>query len=191
MVTRDQVRAMFEAKMRGESHPYAVVELIHEFWVVADEPGGSRLAAIAKVYLEEGVVIHVPLHLPDIKDPKSIRYEWPKGVNFLTQANKNLVEIRIFNAFVREVEKLSEDSSRWEKKREEEFYSEAIKSLPWRRLGFTKPEKDREKVKTSWRKYTKKFHPDNVETGNEKKFRFVNEAYNEICDGMKELGYWK
>ena len=42
-------------------------------------------------------------------------------------------------------------------------------------------------IKSAYRKLAKKYHPDNKETGNEAKFKEVQEAYDILYDDQKTL----
>lgn len=47
----------------------------------------------------------------------------------------------------------------------------------------------KDEIKSAYRKLAKKFHPDNKETGNESKFKEVQEAYDILFDDQKKAAY--
>ena len=47
----------------------------------------------------------------------------------------------------------------------------------------------KDEIKSSYRKLAKKFHPDNKETGDEAKFKEVQEAYDILYDDQKRAAY--
>lgn len=47
----------------------------------------------------------------------------------------------------------------------------------------------KDEIKSAYRKLAKKFHPDNKETGNENKFKEVQEAYDILFDEQKKAAY--
>lgn len=47
----------------------------------------------------------------------------------------------------------------------------------------------KDEIKSSYRKLAKKYHPDNKETGNEAKFKEVQEAYDVLYDDQKRSAY--
>lgn len=47
----------------------------------------------------------------------------------------------------------------------------------------------KDEIKSSYRKLAKKYHPDNKETGNEAKFKEVQEAYDILFDDQKRAAY--
>lgn len=47
----------------------------------------------------------------------------------------------------------------------------------------------KDEIKSSYRKLAKKYHPDNQETGNEAKFKEVQEAYDVLYDDQKRSAY--
>ena len=55
-------------------------------------------------------------------------------------------------------------------------------------LGVTKSA-SKDQIKSAYRKLAKQYHPDNKETGNEAKFKEVQEAYDILYDDQKRQTY--
>ena len=55
-------------------------------------------------------------------------------------------------------------------------------------LGVNKSS-SKDEIKSAYRKLAKKYHPDNKETGDEKKFKAVQEAYDILYDDQKRAAY--
>lgn len=55
-------------------------------------------------------------------------------------------------------------------------------------LGLSKSA-SKDEIKSAYRKLAKKYHPDNKETGNEKSFKEVQEAYDILYDDQKRAAY--
>ena len=47
----------------------------------------------------------------------------------------------------------------------------------------------KDEIKSAYRKLAKKYHPDNKETGDEAKFKEVQEAYDILYDDQKRQAY--
>lgn len=55
-------------------------------------------------------------------------------------------------------------------------------------LGVSK-NASKDEIKSAWRKLAKTYHPDNKETGNEEKFKEIQEAYDVLYDDQKRATY--
>ena len=55
-------------------------------------------------------------------------------------------------------------------------------------LGVSKTA-SKDEIKSAYRKLAKKYHPDNKETGDEAKFKEVQEAYDVLFDDQKRSAY--
>jgi molecular chaperone DnaJ len=47
----------------------------------------------------------------------------------------------------------------------------------------------KDEIKSAWRKLAKTYHPDNQETGDEAKFKEIQEAYDILYDDQKRAAY--